>query len=159
MPDLIRHPCVKGDGPRVKPGVTGSVVKTGVTENGGKPGVTKGNVVRVATYKLVMPAVTQMAVMPDLIRHPCVKGDGPRVKPGVTRSVVKFGVTGNVVKPGVTKWSVVVHGDGTHIRATPNVVARGWRSALSAQVSRQKLSTLRVSRGSITPSSSTRPLV
>ena len=150
MPDLIRHPCVKGDGPRVKPGVTGSVVKTGVTENGGKPGVTKGNVVRVATYKLVMPAVTQMAVMPDLIRHPCVKGNGPRVKPGVT---------GNLVKPGVTKWSVVVHGDGTHIRATPNVVARGWRSALSAQVSRQKLSTLRVSRGSITPSSSTKPLV
>ena len=75
MPDLIRHPCVKGDGPRVKPGVTGSVVK---------PGVTKGNVVRVATHKLVMPAVTQTAVMPDLIRHPCLKWDGPRVKPGVT---------------------------------------------------------------------------
>ena len=43
------------------------------------------------------------------------------------------------------------------MRATPNVLARGWRSALSAQVSRQKLSTLRVSRGSITPSSYSRP--
>ena len=98
-------------------------------------------------------------VMPDLIRHPCLKGDGPRVKPGVTGNLVKFGVTGNVVKPGVTKWCAVMHGDGTHIRATPNVVARGWRAALSAQVSRQNDNTLRVSRGSITPSSSTRPLV
>ena len=48
---------------------------------------------------------------------------------------------------------------GLHMRATPNEVARGWRAAVSKQVSRQKLSTLRVSRGSITPSSSTRPLV
>ena len=129
------------DGPRVKPGVTKEGVRPGVLE------------------RLVMPAVMEKLVMPDLIRHPCVNRHGPRVKPGVTKKVVRPGVTKNVVKPEVTKWSVVVHGDGTHIRATPNVVARGWRAALSAQVSRQKLSTLRVSRGSITPSSSTKPLV
>jgi len=32
--------------------------------------------------------------MPDLIRHPCVNRHGPRVKPGVTRKLVKPGVTG-----------------------------------------------------------------
>jgi hypothetical protein len=32
----------------------------------------------------VKPGVTDRGVMPDLIRHPCLKGDGPRVKPGVT---------------------------------------------------------------------------
>ena len=44
-------------------------------------------------------------VMPDLIRHPCVKADGPRVKPGVTDGDghrVKPGVTKGRVKPGVT---------------------------------------------------------
>jgi hypothetical protein len=49
MPDLIRHPCAKGDGPRVKPGVTVLQVKPGVTKEGGEPGV---------TMKLVMPGVT-----------------------------------------------------------------------------------------------------
>ncbi len=37
MPDLIRHPCVKGDGPRVKPGVTdedGPRVRPRVTAKG-----------------------------------------------------------------------------------------------------------------------------
>ena len=32
MPGLIRHACVKGDGPRVKPAVTEGEVKPGVTE-------------------------------------------------------------------------------------------------------------------------------
>ena len=42
MPDLIRHPCALGDGPRVKPGVTegdGPRVKPGVTKGGVKPRV------------------------------------------------------------------------------------------------------------------------
>jgi hypothetical protein len=37
MPDLIRHPCVKGDGPRVEPGVTdedGPRVRPRVTAEG-----------------------------------------------------------------------------------------------------------------------------
>jgi hypothetical protein len=37
--------------------------------------------------------VTERGVMPDLIRHPCVKGDGPRVKPGVTKARVRPRVT------------------------------------------------------------------
>jgi hypothetical protein len=60
-----------------------------------------------------MPAMMQSLVMPDLIRYPSVKGNGPRVKPGVTRGEVKPGVTrGEVgvtrvgVKSGVTKGGV-----------------------------------------------------
>jgi hypothetical protein len=67
MPDLIRHPCVKGDGPRVKPGVTKERGERGVTSE---------------------------FVMPDLIRHPCAKEDGPRVEPGVTMKLVMPGMTG-----------------------------------------------------------------
>jgi hypothetical protein len=62
MPDLIRHPCALGDGPRIEPGVT-------------RGRDDRGNV--------------QEPVMPDLIRHPCALGDGPRVKPGVTKGGVK----------------------------------------------------------------------
>jgi hypothetical protein len=43
MPDLIRHPCALGDGPRVRPGVTawdGPRIESGVTEGRVKPGVT-----------------------------------------------------------------------------------------------------------------------
>ena len=144
MPDLIRHPCVKGDGPRVKPGVTEGEVKPGVTE------------------KSVVCGATQKLVMPDLIRHPCLHGGGPRVKPGVKEGEVKPAVTREGVMPvvitegGVREKSGMKH---PHMRATPKLVAPGWRAAASKQVSRQKLSTLRVSRGSITPSSSTKPLV
>jgi hypothetical protein len=41
----------------------------------------------------VEPGVTEGGVMPDLIRHPCAKGDGPRVKPGVTKARVRPRVT------------------------------------------------------------------
>ena len=75
--------------------------------------------------------------MPDLIRHPCVKGDGPRVKPGLTEREVKPGLTEREVKPGVTREDVMpgVTTEGgvreisgmkhPHMRATPNVMARG----------------------------------
>jgi len=46
-----------------------------------------------------------------------------------------------------------------YIRATPKLRGRSVRACASAQVSRQNASTARVSRGSITPSSSSRPLV
>ena len=46
-----------------------------------------------------------------------------------------------------------------HIRATPNCIGRTLRAAACAQMSRHCASTARVSRGSITPSSSIRPLV
>src|SRR5690606_15835375 len=46
-----------------------------------------------------------------------------------------------------------------YMRATPNCRGRSVRAAPSAIVSRQKASTARVSRGSMTPSSSSRPLV
>ena len=44
----------------------------------------------------VKPGVTEKGVMPDLIRHPCVQGTGPRIESGVTAG------TGPRVKPGVT---------------------------------------------------------
>ena len=128
MPDLIRHPSVKGDGPRVKPGVTEGEVKPRVTEGEVKPGVTD---------KSVVCGVTQKLVMPDSIRHPCLKGDGPRVKPGVTEGEVKPGVTEGEVKPAVTREGVMpgVTTEGgvreksgmkhPHMRATPKVMARG----------------------------------
>jgi hypothetical protein len=126
---------------------------------GGQAWGDRKSVVFGATQTLVMSVLTPRFVMPDLIRHPCVNRHGPRVKPGVTEKRFNHRVVEKMVKPGVIKRNVLVHGHGTHIRATPNVLARGWRVAASKQVSRQKLSTLRVSRGSITPSSSTRPLV
>jgi hypothetical protein len=75
--------------------------------------------------------------MPDLIRHPCVKGDGPRVKPGVTEGEVKPGVTREGVMPKVAREGVMpgVTTEGgvremsgmkhPHMRATPKLVARG----------------------------------
>ena len=75
--------------------------------------------------------------MPDLIRHACVQGDGPRVKPGVTEREVKPGVTREDVMPRVAREGVMpgVTTEGgvreisgmkhPHMRATPNVMARG----------------------------------
>src|SRR5262249_61085473 len=46
-----------------------------------------------------------------------------------------------------------------HGRATENCMACGWRASASRQTASTSASTPRVSRGSITPSSSTRALV
>jgi hypothetical protein len=93
-----------------------------------EPGVSEGEVKPGVTEKSVVCGVTQKLVMPDLIRHPFVKGDGPRVKPGVTEGEVKPAVTREGVMPGVTTEGGVSEKSGMkhpHMRATPKVMARG----------------------------------